>query len=149
MQFSVAVLALAAAVAATSNDTVSYATEVTSAYVTYCSESTQISYNGQTYTVTAPGTVTLTSGPYTVTKPVYTTSSVSCSTPAVSSPAYANSTAPIYPVTTPSYPGGTGSPSAPIGTPTPSGIISNGGNKAIAVSGAGLTGLLAIAAFLL
>jgi hypothetical protein len=53
MQFSVAVLALAAAVAATSNDTVSYATEVTSAYVTYCSESTQISYNGQTYTVTA------------------------------------------------------------------------------------------------
>jgi hypothetical protein len=53
MQYSVAILALAASVAATANDTLSYTTEVTPAYTTYCSAATQISYNGQTYTVTA------------------------------------------------------------------------------------------------
>lgn len=53
MQYSVAVLALAASVAATANGTVGYTTEVSPVYTTYCSEATQITYNGQTYTVTA------------------------------------------------------------------------------------------------
>lgn len=53
MQFSVSVLALAATVAATYNGTApSYTTEVVTAYTTYCPAATQLSYNGQTYTVT-------------------------------------------------------------------------------------------------
>jgi hypothetical protein len=151
MQFkAVSVLALAATASASYGyGNVSYTTEVVTAYTTYCPEATQLTYNGQTYTITEATTLTITNCPCTVSKPVYTTSSVACTTCAAptSAPAYANTTAPgaTYPVS-PVYPTGTGS--APVGTTTPS-AITGGANKAMAVSGAGLAGLLGLAAFLL
>lgn len=52
MQFTVAaVLALAATASATYASNVTYTTEVVTALTTYCPEATQISYNGQTYTI--------------------------------------------------------------------------------------------------
>jgi hypothetical protein len=52
MQFTaVSVLALAATAAATYGN-VSYTTEVVTEVTTYCPEATQLSYNGQTYTIT-------------------------------------------------------------------------------------------------
>jgi hypothetical protein len=51
MQFKIAsVLALAASVSAFSN--VTYTTEVVTALTTVCPEATQLTYNGQTYTIT-------------------------------------------------------------------------------------------------
>ena len=56
MQFkAVSVLALAATASASYGygySNVSYTTEVVTEYTTYCPEATQVSYNGQTYTVT-------------------------------------------------------------------------------------------------
>lgn len=55
MQYSaVALLALAgAASAAVTNGTVAYTTEVHTAYTTVCPASTQLTFNGVTYTATA------------------------------------------------------------------------------------------------
>lgn len=54
MQFkAVSVLALAATASASYGyGNVSYTTEVVTAYTTYCPEATQLTYNGQTYTIT-------------------------------------------------------------------------------------------------
>jgi len=153
MQFkAVSVLALAATASASYGygySNVSYTTEVVTAYTTYCPEATQLTYNGQTYTITEATTLTITNCPCTVSKPVYTTSSVACTTCAAptSAPAYANTTVAgaTYPVST-VYPTGTGS--GPVGTSTPH-AITGGANKAMAASGAGLAGLLGLAAFLL
>jgi len=179
MQYSlVAVLALAAGANAWYNDTIVWTTEVVDTYVTVCPASATITYNGHTYTntLTESSTITVTNCPCTVSKPVYTTSSVYCNTcapsvpavsapsaPAVSSPSgpviptYAPS-APIYPnATTPapvvptSAPGGSvGTTSvAASGTPSPSVVPASGANKAFAMSGASLAGLLGLAAYLL
>jgi polyisoprenoid-binding protein YceI len=53
MQFTVAsVLALAATASATYASNVTYTTEIVTAVTTYCPAATQISFNGQTYSVT-------------------------------------------------------------------------------------------------
>lgn len=54
MQFSAvaAIAALAATVSAWENGTVVYTTEVFTAYTTYCPASTELTYNGVTYTAT-------------------------------------------------------------------------------------------------
>jgi hypothetical protein len=70
------------------------------------------------------------------------------STAPTTAPVYANTSTPVatYPATSV----GTVSPvSTAAGTPTPSTITTNGAGKAMAVSGAGLAGLLGLAAFLL
>lgn len=150
MQFkAVSVLALAATAAATYGN-VSYTTEIVTEVTTYCPEATQISYNGQTYTVTEPTTLTITNCPCTISKPVYVTSSVACNTCAAptTTPVYYNTTSPVATYSATSV--GTVSPvSTAVGTPTPSTITTNGAGKAMAVSGAGLAGLLGLAAFLL
>jgi len=153
MQFkAVSVLALAATASASYGygySNVSYTTEVVTEYTTYCPEATQVSYNGQTYTVTEPTYLTITNCPCTISKPVYVTSSVACNTCAAptTTPVYYNTTSPAatYPVS-PVYPTGTGS--GPVGTTSPA-AITGAANKAVAVSGAGLAGLLGVAAFLL
>lgn len=147
MQFTVAaVLALAASVSASypsySNGTVSYTTEVHTAYTTVCPEATTLSFNGVTYTVSESTTLTITNCPCTVVKPV-TTSSVVYPTSAPPAPVYANSTAPAAPPAT-SAP----ATSAPAKS-SPTYVPANGANQAIAFSGASLVGLLGLAAYIL
>jgi len=152
MQFKVAsILALAATVSASyPAGNVSYTTEVVTAFTTVCPEATQLSYNGQTYTVSESTTLTITNCPCTISKPVYMTSSVVCSTCSAaptSTPVFYNTTAPVVPASTPV--GTVGVTTYPASTPTPSTPTVNGAGNAIAVSGAGLAGLLGLAAYLL
>ncbi|TVY49586.1 Clock-controlled protein [Lachnellula occidentalis] len=153
MQYSaVALLALAASVSAVSNGTVAYTTEVHTAYTTVCPASTQLTFNGVTYTATASTTLTITNCPCTVVKPVSTSAVVYCATCAPSSaaappPSYTNGT--VVPAkTTPGGSVGTTSAKA-SGTASPSTITASGANKAMAFSGASLAGLLGLAAYIL
>ncbi|KAH8821098.1 hypothetical protein F5884DRAFT_745434 [Xylogone sp. PMI_703] len=194
MQFTTLLVAASALVAGASasysNGTVVYTTEVHTAYTTVCPAATQLTFNGQTYTVTEVGilqpgkgdqslfsrirwmmnyysiyfdpwnkstTLTITNCPCTVVKPVTTYSSVYCSTCPSSAPAppvYVNSTTPAAPgVPTAPAPAPAG-PTAPAGTapgapPAQTSSFVNGGNRAFAASGAGLAGLLGLAAYIL
>jgi len=133
MKFSVAaVLAAAAGAHAWSN--ITYTTEVVTALTTYCPGPTKITHAGSTYTVTSATTLTITNCPCTVTRPVTTVSSVVCH----SCSAYTNSTtkATSAAVTT-AY----ATTSAPP-------RVTAGAGKAAALSGAGLAGVVALAAFL-
>ncbi|AEO62317.1 uncharacterized protein THITE_2169147 [Thermothielavioides terrestris NRRL 8126] len=140
MKFTAAVLALAAGAMAHRNQTVVYTTEVVTAFTTFCPAATSFTYGSQTYTVTEATTLTITDCPNgcTIKRPVTTISSVICNNCA---PVYSNSSssaAAVPPATT--TPAGTGS------LPTPS---TAGAPRALALSGAGLAGLLGIAAFVL
>jgi len=137
MQFSVVALAaFAATAAAWSNGTV-YTTEVLTAYTTVCPAATSFSINGVTYTVTESTTLTITNCPCTIVKPVTTSSVVATTTP------YANTTTTAVKTSV-----GTTSVKASA-TPTPSTITTSGANKAFALSGASLVGLLGLAAYVL
>jgi hypothetical protein len=85
---------------------ISYITSVQSTYETYCSESTEFTYGTKTYTVSTPGTYTITDQPCTVTAPVYSTPTTICTTSTTpvtyhpsATPVY--STGGYYPTTTP------------------------------------------------
>ncbi|MCJ1248783.1 hypothetical protein MMC30_006002 [Trapelia coarctata] len=156
MRFTVAAAAaaLVAGVSANySNATTVYTTEVVTAYTTYCPAPTSIVHGNQTYTVTEATTLTITNCPCTLTKPVLTSTIVactSCSAPAVASspsagPTYANSSTAAATVasTNAAVPTITAS-SSPSSTP-----FQGTANKAFAASGAGLAGLLALAAYVL
>jgi len=151
MQFSTlaVVSALAAAASANYNGTVVYTTEVHTAYTTVCPASTELTFNGITYTATASTTLTITNCPCTIVKPVTTSSVVYCNTCApVSTPVYANTT---VPATTAAYTskGSVGTTSVKV-TPsaTPTTIASSGADK-LALSGASLAGVLGLAAYFL
>jgi len=154
MQFStVAIAAFAATAAAWSNDTVVYTTEVFTAYTTYCPASTEITLGGKTYTATASQTLTITECPCTVTKPVSSAPSVPTTSVPASVPVYVNSTvaattAPVAPASKTKPAVGTTS-AAGGATSTPSTISSSGANKAFALSGASLAGVLGLAAYFL
>jgi hypothetical protein len=130
MKFAAAVAALAG-VAAAGN--VTYTTEVVTALTTYCPYATSLTHNGKTYTITEATTLTITDCPCTVTKPITTTSTVVCTTSG-----YSNSTTSV---------------AAPTGgytpTTTPASLPTAGAGKAVALSGAGLAGVLGLAAFVL
>jgi len=154
MQYSVAaILALAASASAWSN--VTYTTEVVTALTTVCPASTQLTYNGVTYTVTESTTLTITNCPCTLVKPVTTTPVVVCETcvAPTTAPVYVNTTTPCPTTTTAAVVvktsagsvGTTSSKSAPASTLVPA----SGANKAFALSGASLAGLLGLAAYLL
>jgi len=149
MQYSVAaVIALAASTAAAgyTNGTVVYTTEVHTAYTTVCPASTELTFNGITYTATASETLTITNCPCTVVKPITTSSVVAAPSPA---PVYPNGTTPAEttPVAAPP-PAGTGGVVPPPAA-SPSQITASSGNKAFAFSGASLAGLLGLAAYIL
>jgi len=152
MQYSaVALLALAAsASAAVKNGTVAYTTEVHTAYTTVCPASTQLTFNGVTYTATASTTLTITNCPCTIVKPVSTSAVVAPSSAVVvPPPVYTNATTPVVPAKTTAG-GSVGTTSAKAsGTATPSTITASGANKAMAFSGASLAGLLGLAAYIL
>jgi len=153
MQYSaVALLALAASASAgVTNGTVAYTTEVHTAYTTVCPASTQLTFNGVTYTATASTTLTITNCPCTIVKPVSTSAVVAPSSAVVPPAVYTNATTPAG--TTPAKttaPGSVGTTSAKAsGTATPSTITASGANKAFAFSGASLAGLLGLAAYIL
>jgi len=79
MKFA-AVLALAAGAMALKNETVTYVTSVVTAVTTYCPAATEVTYGGNTYTVTEATTLTITDCPSgcTIQVPVTTISSVVC-----------------------------------------------------------------------
>jgi len=148
MQYSfAAVLALAATVIAHSNDTIVYTTEVVSEVVTVCPASATITFNGHTYTNThtESSTITITNCPCTVSKPVYTSTSVVVPTAA---PVYPNATVAV-PTSAPVKPTTVGTVTPPAKTSTPANLPASGANKAFAMSGASLAGLLGLVAYLL
>jgi carbohydrate-binding DOMON domain-containing protein len=133
MKFSVAaVLAVASVAMAHYNASVAYTTEVVTAYTTYCPGPTIITHSDKTYTITSATTFTITDCPCTVVKPVTTSSVVSCHTCGY------NATTPIT----------TAKPTASY-TPKTSTVATAGAGKAAALSGAGLAGVLGLAAFVL
>ncbi|KID87768.1 Mmc protein, partial [Metarhizium majus ARSEF 297] len=138
MKYTVALIAAAVGANAWAQN-VTYVTEVVSAYTTYCPAATEITHGTKTYTVTEPTTLTITDCPCTVTKPVITTSAVECHscTAAVSTPVN-------FPNSTVASPTGGVTPTKP-GNPVPTA----GAGKAAALSGAGLAGVVGLAAFIL
>jgi len=143
MQYSIAAIVALVATASASyptNETVVYTTEVHTAYTTVCPASTELTFNGVTYTATESTTLTITNCPCTIVKPVTTSSVVAYPT---SAPVYANTTTAAGATAV-----GT---SSVIGYPTaaPSTITASGGNKVFAFSGASLAGLLGLAAYIL
>jgi len=130
MQFTAVALAALAATTVSAYSNATYVTEVYTAYTTVCPAATQLTFNGVTYTVSEATTLTITNCPCTVVKPVVPTSVV----------------APVYPNSTYVAPAGTGV--AP-GTPKASTVPASGANKAFALSGASLAGLLGLAAYIL
>ena len=140
MKFSFAAV-LAAVAGAQAFKNVTYTTEVVTALTTYCPEPTQLTYDGHTYTVTKATTLTISNCPCTVTKPITVISSVICHTCDNPKPTWApgkNSTAPVIP---------TGGASSATSKPVPQ--VTAGAGKAAALSGAGLAGVLGLAAFIL
>ncbi|KAF7908144.1 uncharacterized protein EAF01_003899 [Botrytis porri] len=168
MQFSTVAMisALAVSASAYGNSSIAavWVTDVVTSFVTVCPAATSFSFNGVTYTATESETVTITNCPCTISKPVYTTSSVICNTctaaptapassAAISSaPAWGNSTAPAATggVTTSKGSVSTSSAgSSPSASTTAPIVVSNNGNRAIALSGASFAGLLGVAAYIL
>jgi len=145
MQYSLITLAALAASASASyyNGTVVYTTEVYTAYTTVCPASTELTFNGVTYTATESTTLTITNCPCTVVKPVTTSSVVA------PPPVYTNATTavPTAPATTTK--GAVGTTVVPTSKPSSTPIEASSGNKAFAFSGASLAGLLGLAAYLL
>jgi len=148
MQYSfVAIAALVATAAANYNGTaIQYTTEVYTAYTTVCPASTELTFNGVTYTATESTTLTITNCPCTVISPVTTSSVVYCTTCAIptSAPVYPNSTTTAAGVTSVGTTSAAGYPTA-----APSTITASGGNRVFAFSGASLAGLLGLAAYIL
>ncbi|KUI58469.1 Clock-controlled protein 6 [Cytospora mali] len=119
MKFSAAAV-LAVAAGVSAFENVTYTTEIVTAVTTFCPEATVLTHAGSTYTISSATTLTITDCPCTITKPVTVASSVSCVTCSASSaPAYTNGTG-VYPT-----------------------------SSAAALSGAGLAGVLGLAAFFL
>ncbi|KAK5987086.1 Clock-controlled protein 6 [Cladobotryum mycophilum] len=140
MKFTAAVvLAAAAGASAHYGGNATVVTEVVDVYTTFCPGATEITHGTKTYTVTEPTTLTITDCPCTITRPVITSSVVACHTCG----GYTNSTVPMA---TPTAPASTGTGVIPVGPTT---VPTNGAGKAVALSGAGLAGLVGLAAFLL
>ncbi|WYZ41609.1 hypothetical protein EsH8_V_000504 [Colletotrichum jinshuiense] len=138
MKYSAAALVLAAA-GAMAHKNVTYVTEVVSSYTTYCPGPTVITHADKTYTITTATTLTITDCPCTVTKPVLTSSVVKC-----------DSCVPTKNVTIPvATPKTTIAGTAAITPTKPATVPTAGAGKAAALSGAGLAGVLGLAAFVL
>ncbi|KAM0287477.1 hypothetical protein ACHAQH_000430 [Verticillium albo-atrum] len=152
MKYSAAtVLAAATAVMAGAyGNNVTYTTEVVEVYTTYCPEPTTLTHGDKTYTITEATTLTITDCPCTISKPVLTTSVVECHDCAP--PAKPTHPAPEVPhVPTPGHNQTTTLvPVVPVPTTdVPETVPTAGAGKVAALSGAGLAGVLGLAAFVL
>lgn len=124
-------------------------TEVVTAYTTYCPEPTTIVEKNVTYTITKPGTVTITDCPCTRSKTYTTTTVTTC--PVVSgTPVLPSTVKPIVPTSTPSknvtVPSTSSNATSNITLPTAT--ISQGGASSFGVSGV-IAGAVAIVAYLI
>lgn len=75
MRFSIAAALSALAATAVASDVV---TETVTQYTTYCPESTSIVHGSHTYSISTPGHITMTNGPFTVTRPLVTSTVTEC-----------------------------------------------------------------------
>lgn len=75
MRFSFAAALSALAATAVASDVV---TETVTQYTTYCPEATSIVHSGHTYSISTPGHITMTHGPFTVTRPLVTSTVTEC-----------------------------------------------------------------------
>lgn len=159
MKFSTAaVLAAAAGASARYGANVTEVTVVVDSYTTYCPSPTHITHGTMTYTVTKPTTLTITDCPYTIKKPIMTTSSVICHS---CSSGFTNGTATGTGIPTGMPPTATfvppgASETTPVGSVAPSGttgapstVPTAGAARTTVLSGAGLVGVVGLAAFLL
>ncbi|CAG8385495.1 unnamed protein product [Penicillium salamii] len=152
MRFSIAALVAGAAGAVASGVT----TEVVTAYTTYCPEATSIVHGSQTYSISTPGHITMTNGPYTVTRPIQTSAVTQCQSCSTAVPQVSASSVPVIPIaptaaaSTPLVPGvdATGSAGA-SGTPVPSPVFNAAAANAAAGAGAGLAAVFGAFALLL
>jgi hypothetical protein len=143
MKYSmVAVLAAAVAGAHAYGKNVTIVTEVVDKYVTYCPEPTEITHGDKTYTVTEPGTVTITDCPCTITKPVVEETHEVCHDCVEEPPAK-----PEEPVETPEVKPPPPTGGLPVPTPPAGGEDVPAG--AAKLSAAGLAGVVGLAAFIL
>ncbi|KAK1829088.1 hypothetical protein QBC39DRAFT_435921 [Podospora conica] len=147
MQFSTLAVFAAAALGVSAsrpahNGTVKVVTETLTALTTYCPEPTTITYGDHTYTVTEPTTLTIT-GPCTITRPVTVVSSVVCDG-GCDKPA-----APTYPAKNATVPVAHPTGSHPGPAATKPAVVQAGAGRVAALSGAGLAGVLGLAAFML
>ncbi|KAJ6134347.1 hypothetical protein N7523_000669 [Penicillium sp. IBT 18751x] len=131
MRFSIVALALAAGALAAD------VTETVTQYTTYCPEATTISHGSHTYSISTPGHITMTNGPFTVTRPMITQTVTQCnswyvhSRYAVCSKLTCLSSSTMVPSSTPIV------PSAPVSTPLiPSGAGATGSSAPSVPSGA-------------
>ncbi|PHH56038.1 Clock-controlled protein 6 [Ceratocystis fimbriata CBS 114723] len=161
MKFSTAIVAAFAALVSAQtgvyNHNVTYVTEVIPEYVTYCPGPTVLNFANKKVTVTAATTLTIKD--CVVVKPVIVTAHVECDEcktkgyvpEAVPTGSYTPGV-PAVPVV-PGAPQATGGYVAPSGSYVPTGsyiptstqAVTAGASKAMAVSGAGLAGVLALA----
>ncbi|KAG5978726.1 hypothetical protein E4U55_006025 [Claviceps digitariae] len=118
-------------------------TEVVDQYVTYCPGAMKITHGHKVYTMTKPGTLTITDCPCTITRPVLTTSTVICHDNNCSAPTSAPTDTPV--VVSPTGGMITPSKSAPSSPPQPT----SGAGKVVGLSGAALAGIVGLAAFIL
>ncbi|DAA76384.1 TPA_exp: GPI anchored serine-threonine rich protein [Trichophyton benhamiae CBS 112371] len=176
MRYSVAAAAAMASLASasimgTGSSMPDVVTEVMTNFETYCPSPTSFTYGTQTYTMTAPGTLTFTE-PCTVTRTLTSSTATECSScptaPAPTSaptggipgtgapvpvPAPTGGSTSIY--TPPTYPNSTAQ-APPMGTASGTGVITaplptytGAASRAVVGAGAGLAGLLGLAALLL
>ncbi|KAG5953778.1 hypothetical protein E4U13_007294 [Claviceps humidiphila] len=154
MKYATALIAAAVGAQAwSSKNGTQVVTEVVDQYVTYCPGPTHITHGDKVYTVTKPTTLTITNCPCTITRPVVSTSAVVCHTctaapsnPAATEPAATEPAATEPAATVPAPTGGL------VMTPTkgqPTTVPTAGAGKAAALSGAGLAGIVGLAAFVL
>ncbi|KAJ5542987.1 hypothetical protein N7535_005411 [Penicillium sp. DV-2018c] len=146
MRFSIAALTACAAGAMAG-----VVTETVTAFTTYCPEATSVVHGSHTYSISTPGHITMSHGPYTVTRPLLSSTVTEChscssSTPVIPVvPSGATST-PLVP-----NPAPTGAPTgAPSSAPTPSQPAFNAGAvNAATGAGAGLAAVFGVVALLL
>jgi len=137
MRFSIAALAtLALGVAATD-----YTTEVVTQYTTYCPEATSIVHGSHTYSVSTPGHITMSHGPYTVTRPLITQTITECSK-------CTSTAAAVPPASTPLVPSGAGATTPSSGPAAPTQTPYNAASRATG-AGAGLAAVFGAVALLL
>ncbi|KAJ5143152.1 uncharacterized protein N7515_001939 [Penicillium bovifimosum] len=142
MRFSVAAVAACAAGAMAG-----VVTETVTAFTTYCPEATSVVHGSHTYSISTPGHITMSHGPYTVTRPLLSSTVTECHS--------CSSSTPVIPVV-PS--GATSTPLAPnpvptgasSAAPTPSQPAFNAGAvNAATGAGAGLAAVFGVVALLL
>ncbi|KAJ5117086.1 hypothetical protein N7448_004033 [Penicillium atrosanguineum] len=143
MRFSIAVLALAAGALAAD------VTETVTQYTTFCPEATTIAHGGHTYSISTPGHITMTNGPYTVTRPLITQTVTQCNSCSSTMVPSSTPIVPSAPASTPLIPSGAGATgsSVPSGAAAPA--FNAGAVNAATGAGAGLAAVFGAVALLL